>query len=268
MALTNKQEIDSGERFAFGDNWARFLKVLNEERISEATFSLKKMLEINNLYGKTFLDVGSGSGLFSLAARRLGAKVLSFDYDPKSVLCTKELKERYFKGDNDWEVQLGSVLDKKYLEKLGKFDIVYSWGVLHHTGDMWSALGNIDINVAKEGKLFIALYNDQQWVSKYWLYVKYIYNKFFIMKPIFILLYSIFLILPSILFKFISNQKRSRGMNIWVDLIDWLGGIPFEVSKPEKVLEFYERKGYQLKQLKTVGGKHGCNEYIFQRSLN
>ena len=89
------QEVSEGERFAFGDNWARFLRLLSDERINQAEESLKQMLEVDNLNGKSFLDIGSGSGLFSLAARRLGAKTFSFDYDPQSVACTRELKRRY-----------------------------------------------------------------------------------------------------------------------------------------------------------------------------
>ncbi len=85
------QEVAGKQRFEFGANWNRFLAVLNDERIAQAEESLKRMLEVDNLQGKSFLDIGSGSGLFSLAARRLGARVYSFDYDPKSVACTREL---------------------------------------------------------------------------------------------------------------------------------------------------------------------------------
>ena len=118
------QEVSRGERFKFGENWSRFLKVLNDERIFEAEKSLKQMLGIEDLEGNSFLDIGSGSGLFSLAARRLGARVHSFDYDPHSVASTRELKRRYFPEDSDWTVEEGSVLDREYLESLGKFDIV------------------------------------------------------------------------------------------------------------------------------------------------
>ena len=260
-----KQEIDSGERFAFGNNWARFLKVVDEQRIAEATDSLKQMLEVEDLKGKAFLDVGSGSGLFSLAAKRLGAKVLSFDCDVQSVACTKELKERYFEHDNDWQVQSGSVLDIEYLHSLGTFDIVYSWGVLHHTGNMWAALNNVNANVAENGKLFIALYNYQPFASKYWTFVKRTYNRYPFSRPIFVFIHGIYPTLPSVLLKLVQNRKNPRGMNVRYDLYDWLGGYPFEVSKPEQIFEFYKDKGFVLRKLKTVGGRLGCNEFVFQR---
>ena len=171
----HQTEVTAGNRFQFGENWARFLTVLTDERIKIATESLKTMLEVETLTGKSFLDIGSGSGLFSLAAKRLGAKVFSFDYDPQSVACTRDLKRRFYENDPDWEIQEGSALDSAYLEKLGKFDIVYSWGVLHHTGDMWSAMKNVDGNVADDGTLFLSLYNDQGDYSKIWLAIKKIY---------------------------------------------------------------------------------------------
>ena len=154
----HKRELKAGERFEFGENWSLFLDVLDEQRIDEAVDSLKVMLDVNSLKGRSFLDIGSGSGLFSLAAKKLGAKVHSFDYDPKSVACTKELKNRFFANDKEWIIEIGSALDADYLEKLGKFDIVYSWGVLHHTGDMWKALDCISQSVNVDGKLFIALW--------------------------------------------------------------------------------------------------------------
>jgi 2-polyprenyl-3-methyl-5-hydroxy-6-metoxy-1,4-benzoquinol methylase len=264
--LSHSEEIELGQRFAFGDNWAQFLKVLDEKRIRDAVDSLKEMLEVEELTGKTFLDIGSGSGLFSLAAKRLGAKVYSFDYDPQSVSCTKELKRRYFKTDDDWTIESGSVLDVEYLKRLGQFDIVYSWGVLHHTGNMWAALNNVNANVAVPGKLFIALYNYQPFASKYWTFVKKTYNKWFISRPLFVLIHGIYPILPGLLLKFIRNREYPRGMSVWYDLLDWLGGYPFEVSTPEQIFEFYKARGYQLRKLKTVGGKLGCNEFVFERN--
>ncbi|MCD5971713.1 class I SAM-dependent methyltransferase [Pseudomonas quasicaspiana] len=265
-ARTHQEEILNGERFSFGENWSRFLSVLNEDRIKEAETSLKSMLEVNSLEGKTFLDIGSGSGLFSLAARRLGAKVYSFDFDPQSVACTQELKRRYFKDDSAWTVESGSILDKDFISTLGKFDIVYSWGVLHHTGAMWVALENAESLASDRGSIFIAIYNFQPIFTKYWTFVKKTFNKFKITRPIFMTIHTLYPIVPSLIINTIKNRKIPRGMNIWYDLKDWLGGYPFETAKPEEILDLYRKKGYQLNKLITVGGRMGCNEFVFRKT--
>jgi len=265
-------EVQQGERFGFGANWARFLSLLNDERIEEAKSSLKRMLNVESLAGKTFLDVGSGSGLFSLAARMLGAKVYSFDYDPQSVACTAELKRRYFR-DDDWVVESGSVLDGDYLSHLGQFDVVYSWGVLHHTGSMWEALGNVAPLVKPEGRLFIAIYNDQGRASMMWLVVKKAYNmlpsclRVLVLIPSFMCLW-----LPTTTRDLLGGRPfhtwksylKERGMSPWRDVVDWVGGYPFEVAKPEEIFEMYSAKGFSLEKLKTCAGGLGCNEFVFR----
>src|SRR5262252_6514832 len=125
MSQQHATEVAAGQRFEFGKNWARFLESLNDQRINEAVASLQNMLEVETLAGKSFLDIGSGSGLFSLAARKLGAHVHSLDYDPHSVGCTQELRRRYFNNDEEaWIVEQGWALDRDYITSLGKFDIV------------------------------------------------------------------------------------------------------------------------------------------------
>src|SRR5947209_17335124 len=159
---------DSEKRFAFGKNWRNFIRLVDDERVKAAEDSLRGMLAMQDLSSRTFLDIGCGSGLFSLAARRLGATVMSFDYDRNSVTSTQELSLRYAASGPDWIIQQGSILDREYVARLGQFDIVYSWGVLHHTGDLWTALSNAALLVRPGGALFISLYNDQGWISQYW----------------------------------------------------------------------------------------------------
>lgn len=270
---SHREQVNSGERFEFGENWSRFLNVLDDERIEEAKKSLVGMLGTESLNGIRFMDVGSGSGLFSLAARTLGANVTSFDFDPKSVACAVELKRRYFPGDTEWTIIEGSVLDRHFVASLGKYDLVYSWGVLHHTGAMWQALENVALNVAPGGCLFIAIYNDQGRASRVWTTVKRLYCSGLPGRFLVQVLYIPYFFLPAFgvdLLKFrnplrrYTDYKRQRGMSKVHDWYDWLGGYPFEVAKPEEIFDFYRRKGFELRRLTTCAGGLGCNQFIFE----
>jgi 2-polyprenyl-3-methyl-5-hydroxy-6-metoxy-1,4-benzoquinol methylase len=268
-------EVTSGQRFEFGKNWQSFLSVLDEERIATAESSLTSMLGMGRLVERSFLDIGSGSGLFSLAAMRLGAqRVHSFDYDPQSVECSFELKHRFFPEAERWTVERGSVLDADYLSGLGRWDIVYSWGVLPHTGSMWEALQNVTPLVQGGGILFLALYNDQERVSRRWRMVKRLYNtgpwaRWLVTAtviPYFVLRGLVADVLhrknPAARYR---EYKKSRGMSRLHDWLDWLGGYPFEVARPEEILDFYRERGFSLERLKTCGGGYGNNEFVFKR---
>lgn len=264
----------SRPRFDFGDNWTRYLTSLNDVRISAAEVSLKELLGEDDLGHQSFLDVGSGSGLSSLVARRLGARVHSFDIDSECVACTQRLKNRFFADDREWTIEQGSILEESYLTSLGQYDVVYSWGVLHHTGAMWEALANVGCLVKPGGRLFIAIYNHQGKVSDFWRTVKKLYNRlpsglrFILTWPALVFIWG-----PGTVKDFLTgkpfatwrNYAESRGMSPWHDLIDWVGGYPFEVARPDLIIKFYQARGYQLLTLKSCGGGRGCNQFVFKK---
>jgi 2-polyprenyl-3-methyl-5-hydroxy-6-metoxy-1,4-benzoquinol methylase len=266
------REIEAGTRFAFGANWLSFLATVDEARISAAAASLQAILQTVDFKGKSLLDIGCGSGLFSLAARRLGARVRSLDFDPQSVACTEELRRRFCPEDRDWQIEQGSVLDRQYMTALGTFDIVYSWGVLHHTGAMWLALENAIGRVEpNQGKLVIAIYNDQGWKSHVWWLVKRIYNSMpRILKSAFIGVVS-FIVNLAVVLKYTARLKpmsalrplfadhRERGMSAKYDQIDWIGGFPYEFASFDVLARYLEARGFSI--ISSVRNtSHGCNE--------
>lgn len=270
-------EVSRGKRFKFGQNWLSFLDTLDEKRIETAEAHLKTMLQLDRLDGRAFLDVGAGSGLSSLAARRLGARVHSFDFDPDSVECTIRLRERFFPGDEDWTVEKGDALDAAYLGRLPTFDVVYSWGVLHHTGDMWTAIANVAERVRPNGLFNISIYNDQGQASERWRRIKKRYNELpqALRYP-----FAAAVLLPrearaafgalrtGRVGEYVAHWTRyssKRGMSPIHDMVDWIGGYPFEVARPEQIFDFLAARGFTLKKMRTVGGGIGCNEFVFQR---
>lgn len=272
-SATQRRDLPVRERFSFGENWRSFLKTLTPAKIREAEDSL--LVHLGPLTGKRFLDVGSGSGLFSLASRNLGASVVSFDFDPASAACTEHLRQSHHPDDSAWTVRQGSILDAGMLSTLGMFDVVYSWGVLHHTGAMWEALDNVASLVKPGGLLFISIYNDQGGKSLRWRSFK----KTFIRSPEWLQAFLCFahiaywtlriffirLVRRQNPFEAYWSMVQGRGMSLWHDTRDWLGGYPFEVAKPEEIFNFYASRNFRLKKLKTCGGGHGCNEYVFEK---
>lgn len=260
--------------FSFGKNWRNFIHYyLNEHRIKEATHSLSGFLKLQKLDGLSFLDIGCGSGLFSLAAYRLGAlKIVSFDIDPFSVECCEYLRGKVGNPDN-WAVTTGSILDESFLKGIEKADIVYSWGVLHHTGYMWQAIRNAGCVVTPGGLFFIAIYNKVEGLfgSNTWLKLKRTYNrssrivkKLLEFSLIILIISKMLLTLKNPIYE-IKNYKRFRGMSFRTDIRDSLGGYPYEFAVPEEVFRFCRQElGFILENMKTVNNL-GLNEFLFRR---
>jgi 2-polyprenyl-3-methyl-5-hydroxy-6-metoxy-1,4-benzoquinol methylase len=262
-----EQQMADEVRYGFGDNWERFVREgLTEEIVRSSRECLLKFLGLTDLKGKVFLDVGCGSGLSSLAAFDAGAaRVISFDYDPASVNATKKLRGLRDNPAN-WTVTRGSVLDPDFLAGFEKADIVYAWGVLHHTGHMWNAVRNAATLMKEDGVFFLALYTTDRF-TPFWTRTKLRYNRAGplrrkLMEWLYVLL---LMIIPNLLllrnpFKRMRDYRKSRGMSFMVDVRDWLGGYPFETARPEEVL-FFARNELALEVVNLATGQ-ACAEYL------
>lgn len=262
------------ERYGFGKNWASFIDTnFSAERRDNSKRRLLDFLNKANLRNLSFLDIGSGSGLHSMAAYDAGAaRIHSFDYDEMSVQTTARLKAIAGEPAN-WTVERGDVLDIGYLRSLGPWDIVYSWGVLHHTGAMWNAIDNAAGRMAPNGLFFIALYssNVASPSTEFWLDVKKRYNLADARGKRWMELWYVWrfglgrnpLRLP-LLIKQIVDKQRQRGMSYMTDVRDWLGGWPMEYADDQQVIDVMKEKhGFALVKISTG---EACTEFLFART--
>lgn len=279
-------EVSAGQRFRFGANWLRFSATLDAERLATAAASLRERISQGTtgvdrnspakvqLDGLRFLDIGCGSGIFSLAARRMGATVVSVDFDPDAVTCTRALREEHYPGDTAWDVAEISVLDARAMDELGDFDVVYAWGSLHHTGRMWNAIEQALLRVRPDGLVILAIYNDQGIRSRLWRGVKRLFcsstaGRVLVLSGALPYFYGRAIVgglargrSPAATF---ASYRSTRGMSRFHDIVDWVGGLPFEVASPEAVVLFASAHGFEQQMLHNVGHAHGNNEYVFRR---
>ena len=261
-------------RFGFGENWFKFVeKDFTPQRLVAAQKKICEFLDIESLAGIRCLDIGCGSGLHSYAAYSLDAtEVFSFDYDINSVKASRVLKDRA--GDPPhWQVEQGDVLSDEYIRALGKWDLVYSWGVLHHTGDMWKAIDIAQQTVVDGGQFFLALYSataDFQPSKEYWLEAKKKYNRVGPVRKKLMVLHYVWRwgmqgnlkFLPGLLRR-IREYRFERGMSYFADVVDWLGGWPMEYADESDTIRRMEGHGFKL--IKCVTGE-ACSEYLFEKS--
>lgn len=259
--------------FSFGRNWHDFVeRHLTPEQEQVAQKSITGFLELDNLNGRTFLDVGCGSGLFSLGALRLGARrIVSVDVDLFSVRSCEELKKRAGNPAN-WDVVHGSILDSALVSQLSKADVVYAWGSLHHTGNMWQAIRNAASLVETGGLFYLSIYNkvSGRKGSEFWLKVKRLYNRS--SRPTKLMLETAHFVRNGLLRKLASFENpltlftqygQGRGMSYWTDIRDWLGGYPYEFASTDEIFRFCTRElGMEMVNLKATNTT-GTNEFLF-----
>ncbi len=271
-----EQTYKNKDHFSFGRNWKNFLESLSDEKIKEAEDSLTSFLGgKQNIEGKTFVDIGCGSGLFSYAAFLSGAeKIVSVDIDDYSVNCVTSLWEKAGRPEN-WIIKKGSALDTDFILSLGTFDIVYSWGVLHHTGNMYQAFDNVTRLVGQKGSFFLAIYNRfdtpfRGGTSEFWLWVKQMYNQGGdATKSVMNFIYGSYMALMMLArlknpFTEIRNYKSNRGMSWYHDLVDWLGGYPYEYAGPDEIVNYFGKKSFACQKMIFRNGI-GCNEFLLTK---
>lgn len=263
------------ERFEFGKNWESFSHLLDDERIFNAEARLKSFLGVADLSARRFLDIGCGSGLHSLAALRLGAaQVTAIDLDPDSVATTQAVLSKFW-NDADWAVKRLSVFDLPD-QTMAEFDVVYSWGVLHHTGDMQRAITTAAQRTAPGGLFAVALYGKTRYCGiwtriKRW-YVNATPEQRARAEQLYVRLFGFYLLLRG---KRLSTHiakynKRKRGMDFYHDVRDWIGGYPYESITPRELSDLLTPLGFELvkQNVRRRSGLFGSgnDEYLFRRN--
>ncbi len=163
-----------------------------------------------------------------------------------------------------WRIQHGSILDRRVIAELSPADVVYAWGVLHHTGAMWQAIENTASLVNAGGALAIAIYN-RHWSSPFWRWFKRQYNRSGRVGKT-VMIWSLFG--PRVVGRALKGKSPfnvPRGMSTYHDAVDWAGGLPYEYASFDDVATFCGGLGFELiRAVRTSAA--GCNQFLFQRN--
>lgn len=262
-------------QFDFGKNWKDFSeKALSPEKVQQAKKDFQSLITGINIKDKTFLDIGFGQGLALLISTEMGARTVGCEINPLSSEILEFNKEKFpCLKDFSIPVIIGSILEQKTVDNLKNisvldgnlYDIVHSWGVLHHTGNMYEAIKISAGLVKPDGYLIISIYK-YHWTSKIWLLIKWLYNK----SPRIVQKLFVYSLLPIIyLAKYIvtgkNPRKSKRGMDFFYDVIDWVGGYPYEYATKSEIIQYLENLGFKCTRFIPAQVPTGCNEYIFQK---
>lgn len=262
--------------FDFGKNWEDFSKhALSEGSVAEAREDFLRLMQGIPLQGVSFLDIGFGQGLNLLSAAEQGASAVGCDINP---LCGEVLRhnERYFPSVPQDRIPLviGSILDDQVLDRLrresprgnGAYQVVYSWGVLHHTGNLRKAVENACRLVDEHGYLVLAIYN-RHWSSAAWAWIKRLYGK----SPNAVRAAMIAILYPVIWLAKLAvtgkdPKREARGMDFYYDVIDWVGGYPYEYQSEQETRDMLARQGFACVKSIHAAVPTGCNQFVFVRT--
>ena len=250
--------------FDFGKNWERYSDFLTTEQLQTAQKSLSENLGPDGLRNKSFIDIGCGSGIFSICAGLLGSKrVVGMDVNDKCVEISRKNSERFINRETKPEFIQESILNREGINKLGRFDVVYAWGSLHHTGDMKKAI-EISSQLVNSGGIFwLAIYN-KHFSSPLWKRIKYFYNHAGIpVRKMMVYFFLGVIFIAKFLVTFKNPLAKERGMDFFYDVVDWVGGYPYEYASTGEIVSQVEELGFRTLKVVPAEVPTGCNEYLF-----
>ena len=267
-------ETQLSSHFRFGENWRSFAETLTEAQIEEAVAGLARLVPAAEMAGRSFLDVGCGSGLSMLAALRLGAgRVHGIDIDPASIEASRAILSSHAPG-GAWSVAVGSVFDSE-AGAAGGCDIVHSWGVLHHTGAMWRAVEACAARVAPGGLLVLALYHRTPLCGAWRIEKRFYAHAPAPAQALIRGAYKAGFMLRQLAAgrppRTPAGYRSRRGMDWHHDVHDWLGGYPYESTLPMEVERRLKTLHFAPERIfENCAGTFGlfgtgCDEYVARR---
>jgi 2-polyprenyl-3-methyl-5-hydroxy-6-metoxy-1,4-benzoquinol methylase len=263
------------KQFDFGQNWSEFSdNAATQERVAQARAQFASLMGDIELNGRSFLDIGFGQGFSLLSALALGARVAGCDINPKCHEVIDRNRALFPEvGTGTILLHVGSILDAAAVAALrgmpgseGRgFDVVHSWGVLHHTGDLRRALTNAGSLVRPGGHFVVAIYN-RHWSSRPWHTVKVLYVR----SPGWLQRTLVALLYPVIWLAKLAVTRRNpasmdRGMDFYYNVVDWVGGYPYEYASITEMEEICRPMGFSLVRSIAANVPTGCNELIFRK---
>jgi 2-polyprenyl-3-methyl-5-hydroxy-6-metoxy-1,4-benzoquinol methylase len=255
--------------FEFGKNWQSYSKKsLTPARMEQSRCAFRDLVTGIDMRDKKFIDIGFGQGLSLLAAAGMGAQVLGIDADKDNIEALRTVQQSIGYPEAV-EVCIASILDDHFVDEYrGRYDIVHSWGVLHHTGNMMKAIENACSLVAERGHFICAIYN-RHWSSPLWKIIKWSYNRLpsLFQRTMIAIFYPV-IYAAKLLVTREDPKKTDRGMDFLHDVVDWVGGYPYDYAGIEEIRNYVCRQGFICLRIRPAQVPTGCNEFVFQKTKN